>query len=332
MRVTVSRILELLHRRKWVTAKIAALVFFGMWLLQSVGVFRSAELFIYDHLLQRRPLAQSEDPSIVIIEVTESDIHKYDFPLPDELLAKMLEQIAAQGPRAIGVDIYRDLPVPRNGSGMPALERVLAANPNIIWTFKFGGKNSDGVAPPTFLQNAPDRIGFNDYPIDDKVIRRGLLYLDDGQNSFESFPLRLAELYLGAEQQPISPEPDPKNPQLMRLGRTTFRRVTPTSGGYVGADAAGYQFFLDFAGPRKFTSYSLQKFLTGEVPADFARDRVVLIGSTAESLKDVMTTPLRFGEHGVTLHAQTINQLLRAALTGDLAVRTWSDYLEIAWL
>src|SRR2546422_6112026 len=107
MSMTATRILELLHRRKWATAKIVALVFFGIWALQTIGVFRSAELFIYDHLIQRRQPAQGEDPRIVIIEVTEPDIHEYDFPLPDELLAKVLEQIAAQGPRAIGVDIYR---------------------------------------------------------------------------------------------------------------------------------------------------------------------------------------------------------------------------------
>ena len=42
-----------------------------------------------------------------------------------------------------------------------------------------------------------ERIGFSDVTVDsDGVVRRGLLFLDDGQNFSVSLPLRLALAYL----------------------------------------------------------------------------------------------------------------------------------------
>ena len=314
------------------TSAIALLVFGSVVLLHWLGTFQSTELFVYDHLIRSRPHSLATNPAIAVIQVTEADVHKYDNPLPDEQLATLLEKIAAQSPRAIGVDLYRDLPEPRNGSGSAALQRVMAANPNIIWICKFGDKSFPGIPAPPFLRDAPDRISFNDFPIDEKEVRRGLLYLDDGKTTVESLSLKLAEIYLAGEKQPITPEPDPVHPEQLRLGRTTFTRLGPDSGGYVGADAAGYQFLMDFIGPRTFAAVSVDEFLTGKAPADFAKDRVVLLGSTAQSLNDFISTPVSFREPGVFLHAKTLDQILRAATVGDHSAKFWNAWRENGWL
>ncbi len=59
------------------------------------------------------PLTAEPDPRIVLVTITEQDIQTLgSWPLSDDVLAQALESVARFGPRAIGVDIYRDLTVP----------------------------------------------------------------------------------------------------------------------------------------------------------------------------------------------------------------------------
>ena len=88
--------------------------------------------------------------------------------------------------------------------------------------------------------------------------------------AFYSFALRLALLYLQAEG--ITPQPDPSNPQHLRLGRTTIRPLEMNDGGYVGADVRGYQFLLDFKGARgSFLTFSLTALLSGDIDPQASR-------------------------------------------------------------
>ena len=96
------------------------------------------------------------------------------------------------------------------------------------------------------------------------------------------------------------------------LGRKTILPFEPNDGGYVRADARGYQFLLDFHGAgREFRSFSLQDLLSGGIDEAASRDKIVLIGVVAESVKDFLYTPLSRGfyegQHmaGVALHGHT---------------------------
>jgi adenylate cyclase len=72
----------------------------------------------------------SADTRIVLITVTENDIRQQGtWPLPDATIARALDILAASRPRAIGLDIYRDIPVP---PGHDVLEMVLRSHPNIV--------------------------------------------------------------------------------------------------------------------------------------------------------------------------------------------------------
>ena len=202
---------------------------------------------------------------------------------------------------------------------------------------KLGEGGSDGILPPPVLQHS-DQVGFSDIVVDrGGIVRRGLLFLDDGERVAYSLPLRLALLYLQAAG--IRPQPDPANPQHIRLGYTTIRPLEMNDGGYIGVDARGYQFLLDFRGARKaFPSFSLTALLAGEIDPQAINDKIVLLGVTAESVKDFFYTPFSRGLQtdqqmsGIELHGHIVSQLLRFGLNGDSPVATASDRHEEAWI
>ena len=95
---------------------IACAVFGVVTLLERLGALERWELQVYDMMLRQRHDPKANDPRIVIVGIDEEDIHWKDYPLRDGLLAQLLEKVLAAEPCAVGLDLYRDLPEPRDGS------------------------------------------------------------------------------------------------------------------------------------------------------------------------------------------------------------------------
>jgi adenylate cyclase len=314
---------------------VGTLVSLGIIGLRSTGRFESLELTAYDWYIRLQPEVSEPDSRIVLLEINERDIQKQaKWPLTDATVAKVLEILTHYHPRAVGLDIYRDIPVP---PGSKELDTILTKNHNIITAMKFGGDEKVGVPPPPALKNT-DQIGFNDVIVDPGgIVRRGLLFLDDGKKVFYSFALRLALLYLQAEG--VTPQPDPVNPEYLQLGKRTLRPFGANDGGYIGADARGYQFLLNFKNSKKsFSSFSLSTLLSSQIHPEAIKNKIVLIGTKTEGVKDFFYTPFSRGLHsdqqisGVALHAQIISALLGFALQGDSSTLTLSDWQEGLWI
>src|ERR1043166_1542961 len=293
--------------------------------VRELGLLQSAEFLAYDKFLTWRAGPETMDPRIVIVEITENDIAKYDFPIPDALLAKLLETIATAKPVAIGLDIYRDAAVPRDGSQLAGLNRVLRQNQNIVGIFKFGDQEHPIKIPfAPALAESPERYGFNDMPFELGAVRRGFLFLWNNQDHvYPSFALALA-LQTGIDFQ--------QEGSNVRIGKAIFPRVRSSDGGYIRAQDGGHQFLLDFKSPRKFLTYSLDDVLSNRVNDQVWRGKMVLIGEGAESAHDFETTPLQVNAPGIELNAQILNQLLRAAERGDRRTTSWSEAAELGWI
>src|SRR5271170_6888881 len=303
---------------------------------REFGLFQWLELRVYDTFVRWRAQTAVADPDIVLIATTEDDILNPklgDWPLWDADLAKLLRILEEQKPSAIGVDLIRNLPVPKDGSQIGKLNEVLLSNSNIICIWRFGDTHYHGIAAPAVLRQYPDRLGIfsftPDYQID-KIVRRGVLFLDDGTNIFRSLTLQLALLYLNTKD--IQMEPVATNPNYFRLGKTVFRPFEKNDGAYVNADAAGYQLLLDFKGPKKFQTYTLSQTLSGQIPPGALRNKIIMVGDTAESKMDYFVTPIEYQHRGLVVHAQMLNQLLRAALDRDQPLRVWQEWKEIIWI
>jgi len=290
---------------------VAALVTVAVLVLRAVGILQGPELVVYDRFLSWEVARRSDGghSPVVLIEIDETDIREQGhWPISDRVMAEALLELSRRGARVIGLDLYRDLPVP---PGSEMFERVLREQRQIIAVRKFGDLGEDGIPGPSVLDGT-QRVGFNDIVFDpDETVRRGLLFQDDGGGEVESaFSLRIALAALAADG--IGPQPDPERPEWLRLGATTLRPLERSDGGYSHLDAAGYQYLLDYAAAgRGFETYRLGELLRGEVTS--LRDRVVLVGSNAKSLPDLFEVPTGGQVAGVALHAHMVDQLLRQA-------------------
>jgi adenylate cyclase len=303
--------------------------------LRSVGALQMLELAMLDQFFLLRP-QESKESRIVIVEFTEQDLRRIKrTQLSDAMLAQLLINIRNQKPRVIGLDIYRDLPVEQ---GIKKLNRVFSTTPNLVGVQKVAESvDSSPVEPPPILKKR-DQVGSNDLPLDgDGKIRRSLLYLDDSNgNTIFSFSFKLASLYL--EKQGIQPEMTPD--EKIKLGHAIFPSFAPDDGGYKGAEAGGYQVLLNYRGQiQQFQTISLTEVLQNRIPPTLMRDRIILIGSTAESLKDLFYTPYSSKllaapqrTPGVVIHANAISQILSAALEKRALLQTWSEPFEMVWI
>lgn len=329
-----SRFFTLKTRKNSVQILILILVFLTVLFLYKSGNFESLELYTYDQLIQHHP-AETIDPPVTVITVTEDDFRQLKrWTISDKLLAKILTQLVEYKARVIGIDIYRDFPVP---PGKKKLDAIFTQNQNIIAPMKFGDKNLRGFDPPPVLHGT-EQVGLSDvFPDRDEIVRRGLLFLDDEQTIFYSLALRISLLYL--EQQGIIPQPDTQNPSHIRLGSTTIKPFQANDGGYVDADAGGYQFLLDFCKPSKaIPRYDLAAFRSDKVKIEDFRDKIVLIGTVSESHKDNIQTPCSRDTDvdrrvsGVLLHAAIVDQLLRIAQNEQAPLETATNWQEVLWI
>jgi adenylate cyclase len=306
----------------------------GLWL---AGTLQSAELWIYDRLVAWRAGAGTTDSRIALVMLTEDDIGRYDYPLRDSKLAQLMETIERDHPRAIGLDFYRDLPEPRDGSELTQLNSVLARYGNIIAIFLYyDEKNPVRIKPPAILAGMSDRMGFNNFAADNRTVRRGFIYFP---KEYGSLAWQLARIYLARDG--VGPSSDGA---FIRLGKSTLPRFSGSEGGYTGAASFGYQFLLDFRGSQSFSTYTVDQVLTNQAAGAF-RDKIVLIGGDSETAGDFFITPLAGREQqdgvpthtepGVFMHAQLVDQYLRAALDGESPTRglamDWELVLLFGW-
>ncbi|HEY9642583.1 MAG TPA: adenylate/guanylate cyclase domain-containing protein [Coleofasciculaceae cyanobacterium] len=294
--------------------------------VKYLGGFEPFELRAYDGMVRLRA-DQPIDSRLLVVTITEADLRlQQRSTLADQTIAEVLSILQADQPALIGLDLYRDLP---QLPGHAALQTQLRA-PNLIAITKLGDGDGNQVPPPPDVP--PERVGFNDFPIDpDGVVRRSLLF---GGTS-ASFSLQLALHYLN--RQGITPRSTLAN--NMQLGDATFIPLEADSGGYQTNDARGYQFLLNYRSRQPVArQVTLHQVLKGEIQPEWVRNKIVLIGTTAPSSRDLFHTPYSAAETthhqmaGLEIHAQTVSQILSAALGQQPLFWVWTEWQEWLWI
>lgn len=286
--------------------------------VQVSGLAQNLDLLLYDLVTTLRPKPSAKLLPITLIGIEESDIRRLGWPVDDGLLCRALDHLQQQGALAVGFDLYRDKGV---GPAQACLRQRFATNPKLVAIFNV----ASGI--PAIPGTPPERQSYNDLSLDlDGVLRRDLVHVTGQDAATVAFPLRVVEVASGDTS------------LRLRLERNGVQDawLSADAGGYHrNADAAaGMQRMLEFRQPSSFRFYSLSALLAGEVPAEAIRNRIVLIGSTAPSLRDRFVVPMsRFqtSAESFTLAGVEIHGLRVATMLAHQRGETVPSWLMPGW-
>lgn len=316
------------------------LVYACVFALQQYGWLQSAELYSYDWLFPSRAVtATSQTTPITMVWLEDEDQRLFGWPLADKDLLTLLKKLHSLSPAVIGLDVYRDAPVPLGNPHHQSLVQFIKQHQNIVLIKKFYNEQGGGYVQP-LPEISSQQIAFNDLPTDaGNIIRRGLLYLGDEQgNVLESFSMKLARYYLFFKHD-IFPQADPENAGQLLLGQQSLAPLPPDFGGYVAGDMAGFQLMLTYPNaPTPFAQVNLRSLLTGDIDPTLFKDRIIIIGVKAEATPDFLFTPysrwLKQDDRvaGAEIHAYIVSQLLQIASTQQGLWQSWPQHYQGVWL
>lgn len=349
-----------IFKQLWQKSIVASLTIASLVIgVRSLGWLEPLELRAYDRLMQQRP-AETIDPRILVVEITESDTNRHRYPLEDWTLVQAIDLIKEHQPLAIGLDIHR--PYAR-GEGYQDLVRRFENTSNLFPVCAYGayGSQSNSYAQPNLpLQKLREQMGFSDLLIDNlelkttanrtdlsKVVvestqspkvRRQLLSYEPSlaeRSSYCSTPyslsFRLAFEYLHSAG--IEPLIVNEN-QQWQFGEVVFQEMTRRFGGYQNLDGKSSQIPINYRSRQPGQRTTLTKLLTGQVTAEQIKNRIVLIGYTATVARDYFDTPYGMMP-GVWIHAHMTSQMISAVEDGRSPIwvlPVWGDWLWIlAW-
>jgi adenylate cyclase len=263
---------------------VVALVQFG--LLEPLETWSLAQLFEW------RGWREPTLP-IAIVTIDESTFAEMDeqWPFARARHAELLMQLAAGKPRLIGVDLIFESPSSRGPKDDEALGKAVAFAGNVVLGAAYTkdiqpfAKREMFVVPlPTIRRGAAQVAPVNmDADKDGHVRRVSLQVVPLEMPPMVSFDAALHGL-LAKAGVPVAPLPRASSVLI------NFR-----------------------GGPRSYPWVSYHRVVRGEIPPEYWKDKIVLVGPTSEILHDQFPTPFARGGDmpGVEIHAHALETLVR---------------------
>ena len=255
------------------------------------GVFDDAELATVDTRFDLR--GETAPPTELLIVAIDEETFgelREQWPFPRSLHAKVVDRIAADGPAAIVYDVqFTEETVPEEDNDL--IDAVAAAGSVVLATTEVAGDGSTGIFGGLPLSELGARAGSALFAPDPGGVVRKIAYEVEG----------LPTLAVAAAE---------------------------TATGRAVAARAGAEEWIDFHG--KPGSIPTIPFWQAERQAEgFYADRIVVVGATALTLKDLHTTSTSSGEFmsGPELEAHAISTVLR-----NFPLRSSSRPVDIALL
>lgn len=304
--------------------------------LRSLGWLQPVELMAFDLLMRSRPL-EGPDPRILIITVTEADVQNQALSqrgaasLSDQTLNQLRVKLEASQPRVIGLDIYREQAVRSN---YPELANWLRSQRRLVAICSYG---NPGVPSPPEI--SLENHGFNNVIADpDGIVRRYPLAVGQPSPCQSSYAVSwlLAARYVSDH----GIFPSINKAGYLQLGHTIFKPLTATMGGYNQINNQGHQIIINYRSTHQIArSLSISDVLSDSFNPQLARDRIVIIGTSAPSFNDHhwLTPQLQSPQSiktltGSELQAHMVSQLVSAVLDRRPLIWSWSNTLETGWI
>ncbi|NMG19969.1 CHASE2 domain-containing protein [Brasilonema bromeliae] len=362
-----------LRRIPWSGIRTTLLMSVGVTTLVVLTRFSAIlepfEFFFFDQMM-RFQSAEKQDDRLLLVQITKEDIANFGSgninSLPDKVMSDLLTTLINNKPKAIGLDLYREVATDKKSK----LYSLLKNTPNLFAVCKVANPEVDSEGNTHPPEVPEERIGFSDLLEDkDHVVRRQLLRMDvkeiennpcsNKQKTMESFSFKLAQHYLGKE----------KKYKQTKNGLASGNVVLePLGGSMTGGHQStkwlyGYQVLLNYRsvctseksrlppcsphkiakairvqdvieyGPKK----ELKQFPKDKLKQEDVKNKIILIGTKREGVDILAGTPFSFGGgepeiSGVTLQAQMVSQLVSAVEDGRHLLRVWFIGHEILWI
>ena len=227
-------------------------------LLYATGLFHDTELASVDtRFAVRGDEKPGEDIVLVLIDDTTSRELPVRFPFPRSLHARVVDAVNRDGATTIAYDV--EFLQPTNAKEDTALINAVARAPNkvVLADSQPDPQGRSGVfGGQKLLDDIKARAGNTQLGEDSDGVRRRVPF---EVGNMETFPLVAAEIQSG----------------------------DPITTGQKGGPSA----WIDYAGgPGTYPSIPFSRVLSGQFPPGFFEDKVVVIGASDPSLKDLAKT------------------------------------------
>ncbi len=309
-----------------------ALVVLVTWFVPALSAATLNALF-----RTRGVLAAPDD--IVIIAIDDASLQRVSqlhgaWPWPRTVMADALDRLTAAQPRAIGLDvIYAE---PSSPAADERLAQSLKRNGRVVLPIQLY-ETSDGrmewLLLLAELSSASQHTGHAHVaPAIDGIVRSiQLSKADDRGNREAAFSLAVIEVADSPNVSKVKEEAGWLQFGRYRIPVTDEAAVMDAAGVTV---IRGNEMLINFIGPAgSFKTLSFADVLEGKVAADALKDKIVLIGATAQSMGDSRVVPFMHfrserregGQEmpGVEIHANIIHSIRQG-----IALRAWPDWLN----
>ena len=247
-----------------------------------LGWSERADKAVYDLSVAAQHHAASDE--IVIVAIDDPSISAIGrWPWRRWVLADLIERIAADAPRVIGVDVILSEPDALHPEDDRSLAGSMARAGNVVLP-ALAEAGQGGLLVRYPLTGLGSEVGHINIAVDlDGIARQ--VYLQEGLRGRQLSHFSAAMVGFGKPPRPVS--------AYRHDGSADDR----------GADGwtRDYRLRIPFAGPPgTFRQVSVLDVLGGTLPRGFFRAKSVLVGATASGLGDVFPTPVSRNGHGMS--------------------------------
>lgn len=289
----------------------------GVGLLAAILIIVLTYLGLFANLLQRleywaldyrfRLASKGTDTSeIVIIAIDDESIQKLGtWPWPRSYHAKLIDILNQAKTKVIGIDIIFSTPNPKQDHYLTeaiknAQNVIMVAHPMMPTQMSFTRDimTVDQIqCPIEGVAQGARGIGHIAVVYDnDGIVRRVPALLRTKDKTLLAFGIEIALVYQGEGHRRIGLDRDSLQVNSIKIP----------------LDSKGNMLINYTGGAHSFTEIPYYRVIGGEVPMDFFKDKIVLVGFTASGLSDSWATPFinQGGMSGIELHANIINTVL----------------------
>ncbi|WP_427791779.1 CHASE2 domain-containing protein [Brevundimonas diminuta] len=275
---------------EWGLVALLAGLLVGWMALTPVA--NRADHLIYDVLMRAK--AGPADDGVVIIAIDDRSLEQLgQWPWPRDLHARLIDRLTQASAGPVAYDVLFTEATPLDDVLAVALSRNGQVRlPVVLDAPGLNGAAYREDAPAPILTEAAAGLGHVNLTIDDDgAVRRLPLYLQAGQQSWPHLILPLAQTRV-AMPAPPAPAASDNGDELIA--------ASPEAVTYRGP-------------PGAFRTLSFVDVLSGETPAAFLKDKLVLVGATAPGLGDRYATPAALNgdlRPGVEVQAALLQTLI----------------------